>query len=151
MIKIDLKSGFFQLRVHPKYQPFYGVYYKGQRLELTRLPMGHPLAPALMQKFSIPVARYLHQRFNITMVAYLDDWLLFSEDPIPVNNILQALATLGITVNQHKSVLQPTTALTYLGLQINSHHDHHTNAEMHPASIGPYLSGPKCNQNGSST
>jgi hypothetical protein len=100
IIKIDLKSGFFQLKIQPRFQPFYGAYHQGTRYAWTRLPMGHPLAPSLMQRFSTAVARYLHRRFHTTMVAYLDDWLFFSKDQIPVSEIIDAIHRLGITINQ---------------------------------------------------
>jgi hypothetical protein len=73
-----------------------------------------------MQRLSIAVAWVLHQSFDITMVAYLDDWLLFSQQPIPVPLILQALRRMGITINHQKSVLTPTTRLVYLGLRIDT-------------------------------
>jgi hypothetical protein len=44
MIKIDLTSGFFQLRIRPDHTRFYGIYYRGVQYTLQRLPMGHPLA-----------------------------------------------------------------------------------------------------------
>jgi hypothetical protein len=46
--------------------------------------MGHPLAPSIMQRISTSVARAVMARFNITMVAYLDDWLFFAKEEIPV-------------------------------------------------------------------
>jgi hypothetical protein len=121
MIKIDLKSGFFQLKIQPRFQPFYGGYYQRHRYAWTRLPMGHPLAPAIMQQFSIAIARHLHREFQTTMVAYLDDWLFFSTTKIPVPAITNAIQRLGITINMKKSVLIPTTSLVYLGLQNTVH------------------------------
>jgi hypothetical protein len=114
LIKIDLKAGFFQLAIAPHHWQYYGVYYRGQWFSWTRLPMGHPLAPAVMQRLSIAVARLLHQRFNITMVAYLDDWLIFSIRPIAT------LQQVGITINKDKSRLTPTSVLVYLGLKIDT-------------------------------
>jgi hypothetical protein len=122
MIKIDLRSGFFQLRIDPRFHRFYGIYYRHQRFAWTRLPMGHPLAPAIMQRFAIAVTRLLHQVSDVTMVAYLDDWLLFSPRPMQVQTILTTLQSVGITVNKKKSILTPTTVLTYLGLRIDTRH-----------------------------
>jgi hypothetical protein len=48
LIKIDLKSGFFQLRIKQQHTKFYGIYYKGQQFALQRLPIGHPLAPSIL-------------------------------------------------------------------------------------------------------
>jgi hypothetical protein len=67
--------------------------------------MGHPLAPGIMQRFSIAVARHLHQVLDVTMIAYLDDWLFFSSHMIPVQRIVTELQTLGITINTNKSIL----------------------------------------------
>jgi hypothetical protein len=115
MVKIDLKSGFFQIHIHPDHQH----YFNGIKYAWTRLPMGHPLAPAIMQRFSTAVARYLHEQLGISMVAYLD-WLLFQDQPISVPDILYCLQELQITINESKSVLQPTSTLIYLGLRINA-------------------------------
>jgi hypothetical protein len=117
--EVLLKGRFFQLPICPRYWNYYGVYYRGQRYSWTRLPMGQPLAPTTMQRLSIAVAR-LHQQHNITMVAYLDDWLTFSLEPIPVARILATLQQAGITINKEKSILNPTTAITFLGLKIDS-------------------------------
>jgi hypothetical protein len=71
--------------------------------------MGHPLAPALIQRVATTGARYLHSRFDVTMVSYLDDWLIFSRSPLPVQELLAAIQALGLTINEDKSVLHPTT------------------------------------------
>jgi hypothetical protein len=82
--------------------------------------MGHPLAPFIMQRVATMVARSVIQQFDINMVAYLDDWLFFSHHPIPVTAVIGHLQQLGFTINLDKSILQPTTALTYLGLNIDN-------------------------------
>jgi hypothetical protein len=121
MIKIDLRAGFFQIKIRPAYYRYYGVYYQGRRYAWTRLPMGHPLAPAFMQRIATAVARHLHRQHGVSMVAYLDDWLLFGQH-LPVLDILNTLQQLGLQINVQKSVLQPTTALVYLGLNISTRH-----------------------------
>lgn len=54
------------------------------------------------------------------MVAYLDDWLFFADHHLPVAQIRSCLVRLGITINSAKSILQPTTALVYFGLQVDT-------------------------------
>jgi hypothetical protein len=120
LIKIDLRSGFFQIRIRPEYYWYYGVYYRQRRLAWTRLLMGHPLAPSITQRVATAVARLVTHHFNVTMVAYLDDWLFFSQHPVPVPPLIQHIQQLGFTINFDKSILQPTTALTYLGLNIDT-------------------------------
>lgn len=119
MIKIDLSSGFFQIPLAPQHRRFHGVCYRGQQLALTRLPMGHPLAPYVLQRLAQAVAQHINQRFGTAMVAYLDDWLLF-QPHLPPRAIVQEIRHLGFTINMAKSILDPTSSLIYLGLRINA-------------------------------
>jgi hypothetical protein len=120
LIKIDLTSGFFQFRIREEHIHFYGIYYAGVRYAFTRLPMGHALAPSIMQRTSQAVASHLYSVFQVHMCAYLDDWLLWDLRPHQVQPILQEIQRLGLTINMDKSSLQPTTSLTYLGLRIDT-------------------------------
>jgi hypothetical protein len=54
------------------------------------------------------------------MCAYLDDWLIWSFQPNQVHLILTAIRNLGFTINEEKSMTQPSTQLTYLGLEIDT-------------------------------
>jgi hypothetical protein len=110
---------FFQILIRLEYQQYYIVYYEKQHLAWTRLPMGHPLAPPIMQRLSTTVARHLHNTCNVTLVAYLDDWLIFRPSTLPVHSILQNIQDLGITINREKFILDPTRVMVYLGLSIN--------------------------------
>jgi hypothetical protein len=100
--------------------------------------MGHPLAPSIMQRLATTVATYLQMRFDITMVAYLDDWLMFSQSPIPVSEIITALQELKLTLNFNKSVLTPTTRMTYLTT------NHPANHGVQPASHTACINRPCC-------
>lgn len=120
MFKLDLKSGFYYFCISSDTQHNYGIYYNDIRYAWTRLPMGHPLAPSVMQRISTAVTRHLYKKSAITMVAYLDDWLFFSEqDELPVPAIIQEIQYLGFCRNFDKSILYPVTNIVYLGLQIN--------------------------------
>jgi hypothetical protein len=82
--------------------------------------MGHALAPSIMQRAAQAVTAHLYSTFNLSMCAYLDDWLLWDVHTAQVQPLLHELHALGFSVNQHKSILQPATSLVYLGLQINT-------------------------------
>jgi hypothetical protein len=62
---------------------------------------------------------YLHLKFGVSMVAYLDDWLIYGQAPLPAAVITKEIERLGISINLRKSFLQPTNRLEYLGLDIN--------------------------------
>jgi hypothetical protein len=111
LIKFDLRNVFFQLPIQQQFWKFYGIYYRHQRYAWTRLPMGHPMAPYYMQRLTTAVARHPHQRHGISVVNYLDDWLLYSSDPIPVAQILQDISRLSLVNTQIN--LEPHT---YFGI-----------------------------------
>jgi hypothetical protein len=81
--------------------------------------MGHPLAPYILQRLSTAVANKLNQQFQVSMIAYLDDWLIFGPH-LPAPRILATLQQMGFTINFRKSIVQPTSRLVYLGLQIDA-------------------------------
>jgi hypothetical protein len=97
MIKVDLTSDFFQIRIHPQHQKYYGVFYRGRHLTLTRLPMGHPLAPytaALIHSSSYkvkPAISRLHDR--LLGLAY------FWAAPPGTTRILATLQQMGFTIS----------------------------------------------------
>jgi hypothetical protein len=118
LLKIDLTSGFHQIPIRQEHRKFNGIRYKGVSYTFNRLPMGHPLALSVLQWLAQTVASSLHQRFGISMVAYLDDWLLFAPT-LPADEIFRHIQSLGITINFQKSTPQLVSALVYLGLYLN--------------------------------
>jgi len=119
MLKFDLVSGFYQIKLGADHSKFYGIYYRGKRYAFTRLPMGHALAPYILQRLALAVSQYLNQHFNISMMAYLYDWLVFGTQP-PARRIQATIEQLGFTINYQKSTLVPTSRLVNLGLQIDA-------------------------------
>lgn len=105
MIKIDLKSGFHQLPLAKSSYNHNGICYRGQKYSLTRLPMGHALAPYLFQRFSEAVLDEVSLALNIDGIAYLDDWLLHSTSETDLETAVDMIEAMGITINVQKSVL----------------------------------------------
>jgi hypothetical protein len=120
LIKVDLKHGFSQIPVKEDHINFYGVYYRRHRYPWTRLPMGHALARSIMQRLAVAVARCLHAHHGVSMVAYLNDWLIFSANQFDANAVLNTISELGFLVNHEKSVTTPVQTLVYLGLHIDT-------------------------------
>lgn len=114
LIKIDLQSGFHQLKIDPSTGKFNGVYHNRVKYRLTRLPMGHALAPGVFQRFSDVIIRHIYDVLEVRGVAYLDDWLFYHEDGEELLRVPDYITHMGITINRNKSVLQPTRTLTYL-------------------------------------
>lgn len=83
----------FDIRVfpaegQPPAQKFYGLLEGNHRLQLSRLLMGHPLTPSIMQRFAQAVSTLLHRHFGVSMVAYLDGWLISRPDVLAQNTLL---------------------------------------------------------------
>lgn len=73
MIKLDLKAGFHQVPLAQSSYNHNGISYKGTKYSLTRLPMGHALAPFLFQRFAEAVLDEILLALNVEGIAYLDD------------------------------------------------------------------------------
>jgi hypothetical protein len=68
----------------------------------------------------LTVAQLLQYCFAIITVSYLEDWLLFSTKLMPVPQILETIRSIGLQINESKSILHPTPSLVYLGLHIET-------------------------------
>lgn len=120
MIKIDLKAGFHQLTINPKHHHFNGILYRNKKYSLTRLPMGHAAAPGIFQRACVAFLQHVCEIADCDFIAYLDDWLLYSTEQSRLFEATALIRTLGVTINDAKSILTPTTEIPYLGLQVNS-------------------------------
>lgn len=74
---------------------------QGEKFPLTRLPMRHALVPSLFQRLATACLEKVRLATKVEGIAYLEDWLLFDRDP----------RALGITIDEDKSVLNPTHKL----------------------------------------
>lgn len=120
MIKVDLTSGFHQIPLAKSSYKHNGISYSGTKYSLTRLPMGHALAPYLFQRFAEAVLNKINVALNIDGIAYLNDWLLHSGAPEDLQTALDMIEAMGIAINHSKSIILPKTSLQYLGFKINS-------------------------------
>jgi hypothetical protein len=73
MIKLNLSSGFFQIPISLNHRQYYGIHYEGVRFCLARLPMGHPLAPSVLQRLAQAVDRYCVAN---TRLAWFHAWII---------------------------------------------------------------------------
>lgn len=91
-----------------------GISYRGTKYSLTRLPVGHALAPYLFQRFAEAVLDEINQALNIDGIAYLNDWLPHSGAPEDLQTALDIIEAMSITINHSKSILLHKTSLQYL-------------------------------------
>nr|CAD7409816.1 unnamed protein product [Timema cristinae] len=102
-------------------QRFIGVYYRAGKYSATRLPMGHALALALLQKIMMEAIEAIEEvALDLKGVTYLDDILFYTPHWETLEDIPGLLQSMGFTINEGKSSNTPLQTLIYLGLIVDS-------------------------------
>ncbi|KAG8236505.1 hypothetical protein J437_LFUL013342 [Ladona fulva] len=118
-----VKDLLIHIPIQKDHLKYYGFMINDEKYSLTRLPMGHALAPAILQRWARSVASEIHDIFAVGMIAYLDDWLLYAWDlrMSDVERMVEFLQTdLGVTLSLDKCILEPTCEIKYLGVKIDT-------------------------------
>ena len=126
--KIDLKDAYRSVLINPNHYPCTGLKWKFKGdseytyMCDTRLPFGARLSVECFHRLSLALQRILLKK-GIKTVVYLDDILIVSETKEKcASDMSIAIATirsLGFGISYHK-VEGPSTALTFLGIQIDT-------------------------------
>ena len=70
------------------------------------------------------VSSYLRNKFNVAIIFYIDDVLIFGphveEVAIAIRDTAQTLERLGFLINREKSDFLPRQTIVFLGVEINS-------------------------------
>ena len=123
--RIDLKSYYRQLAIHPTKYKYFGYYFEGCYMYDTRVPFGLASACKYAQKMGEAIIKICNDRFlpyylRNKMCNYLDDFILFGihfkECTIVKNALLKTFEWLGVCVNYPKTV-EPTSVATILGFK----------------------------------
>jgi hypothetical protein len=128
LAKVDLKSAYRSVAIHPSQYPFMGLQwtFKGQSvpsfIQEKFLCFGARKSPSIFHRLTQAVRRFMAARgFNI--VAYLDDFLIVSDNKQHCLQgytvLIQLLRELGFAIAWQK-VVDPTQSLTFLGLDIDT-------------------------------
>ena len=124
MVKLDLKSAYRILPIHPCDRSVLGVSWEGQVYLDHCLPFGLCSAPKIFTAFADVLAWILHQAGVRHIIHYLDDFLLFGsplsdEGSRALTTALRTLAELRIPVSLPK-LEGPSTTVTFLGIILDS-------------------------------
>lgn len=128
MAKIDLKSAYRSVRLHPSNFEATGLHWdfegetKPTYMIDTRLPFGSRKAPAIFNRLTQSVRRMMERR-GYQVVVYLDDFFLVGSTKEQCKEALNVLLTLlrqlGFMISYPK-VVCPTRELTFLGIVIDT-------------------------------
>ena len=127
MAKVDLKSAYRSVAISKQSQKVTGLRWQfGSQTVLlrdTRLRLGSRLAPSIFHCLTQAVKRMLNCHGLKAVVVYLDDFFIKADtmqDCARILHILiKLLRKLGFQINWNK-VVDPTTKITFLGIEIDS-------------------------------
>ena len=128
MAKVDIKSAYRHIPIHPRSQRATGLQWRftdGEECFLydAKMPFGARASPTIFHRISQAVKRMMQRRGHDLIVAYQDDFLVIGES---YDQCLEAwlalinlLLRLGFEIN-FKKLVAPTTCLVFLGVQLDS-------------------------------
>ena len=125
MAKVDLKSAFRMVPVHPADWELLGMHWKEGFYFDTCLPFGLRSAPFLFNEVATAIEWILQNNYDLSaLIHYLDDYFLAGPPSSPqcgqhLRCFLHVAALLGALVAMEK-VAGPTTTLPFLGLILDS-------------------------------
>ena len=123
MVKMDLKDVYLQIPIHPDYQHLLTFQWEEKNYKFQCLPFGLSAALRVFTKLLKPVVSFLRQ-IGCRLIIYLDDILLMHQEGAHLEQITQLICqlfgSLGLIVNQKKSILTPTQELEFLGFRVCS-------------------------------
>ena len=125
--KVDLRSAYRSVRLGKRSQAVTGLSWtlNGKTIFMkdTRLPFGARLSVGIFHRLTQAVKRMMARKGYDLTIVYLDDFLLVSESKEVCAEALQTLILLlrklGFMIHWGK-VVDPTTRITFLGIELDS-------------------------------
>ena len=121
-VTLDLRDGFYHFPIHPDYRTYLGFQHRGCFYVWCRLPFGWSGSPYYFHKCIRVIIEHLRGVHQMSVMAFVDDFLLTGSQCAIENQIqllLNTLSDLGLAVNHEKSCLTPADTVTYLGFDIH--------------------------------
>lgn len=120
---IDLKDAYYSVAVQPSDRKYLQFFWKEELFQFTSLPMGLSSAPRIFTKIMKPVFSHL-RKLGHSIIAYIDDCLLQGDTCESclrnVDQTVEILDSLGLTIHPSKSVFQPSKQIVFLGFILDS-------------------------------
>ena len=106
--KIDLQDAYFHVPIHPSSRKYLRFAFENKIYQFWVLPFGLNTAPQIFTHLGHMVTGYLH-RLGISVVPYLDDWLIHHPDRQVLLHhqarLLETLDLISFVLNEKKSEL----------------------------------------------
>ena len=124
-LSFDFADAYYSCTIFPPHRKYLRFKFQGQLYEFTCLPNGLTSAPRFFTKIMKVALTQLRQTYGMTISGYLDDNLLVNYEDFQGASQEGAHAAelfrgLGFTINEPKSMIEPTHIIAHLGFVINS-------------------------------
>ena len=119
--KIDLQDAYFHVPIHPSSRKYLRFAFENRVYQFQVLPFGLNTAPQVFTRLGHMVTGYLHRQ-GISVIPYLDDWLIHHPDPKVLlrhqAQLLNMLDLVGFVLNRKKYELDLTQDIQFLGIRL---------------------------------
>ncbi|KAJ8021950.1 hypothetical protein HOLleu_39297 [Holothuria leucospilota] len=123
MASVDLKDAYYTVAIDESHRKFLRFSWKGQLWQYTCMPNGLASAPRVFTKLLKPLYAQLRSKGHFCM-GYIDDSFFQAETReecvYTVKCATDFFRNLGFIVHKHKSVLEPSQTLKFLGFVLDS-------------------------------
>ena len=125
-LTLDLADWFHHLELHPSMKRWSRIMVDDKAYQLVGMPFGWASSPWWAQKMAKPIQGWLHQQ-GILHCWYVDDILILGstkeDTEMKATLLVNLLTSLGVRVNQDKSMKEARQCVTYLGHQVDLHNN----------------------------
>ena len=120
---VDLAEAFYSIPVREQDKKYFRFMHNGQKFQFTALIMGLTHSPRIFTKVLKPIFARLRSRGHVSS-AYIDDSCLQGSSyhlcQQNIEETVQLMDSLGLTVQPHKSVFEPMQQIIFLGFLLCS-------------------------------
>ena len=120
---VDLAEAFYSIPVREQDKKYFRFMHNGQKFQFTALIMGLTHSPRIFTKVLKPIFARLRSRGHVSS-AYIDDSCLQGSSyhlcQQNIEETVQLMDSLGLTVQPHKSVFAPMQQIIFLGFLLCS-------------------------------
>jgi hypothetical protein len=122
--KLDMKDWFYNVALKQSVSRWIRIrVQKGTSYEVTCMPFGLSSAPYWSSQLAAPLVAHLRDTMKYHLIWYVDDVLLLARSKEEMERaiiyVIGLLTSCGIVVNSAKCSLIPSSAVEFLGIQLN--------------------------------
>jgi hypothetical protein len=117
---VDLKDSYFHVPIAAHHRQFLRFAFQGRLFQFKMLPFGLSFSSRVFTRCVASALSPLQSR-SMTILPYLDDWLLCARSQtLETTGLFSHVAHLGLRMNLTKSCLVPSQSTVFLGVSLDA-------------------------------